>query len=188
MKKDIQVKFNVYNIRRLIDKIQELNYVLVGGNFEKITRYDDEHENLSKQGVFIRTKSGINEILTIKEKITDSNNFKYFERETLNMEVENCDILDYIFKKIGLTKLFVMEKYSLTFRKGKSTISIDELPFGVYCNINDTEINIDKLLKYFNVKKIYNTTYWEIHEEKTGMKNTQSITFDKNHVFMLTSL
>ena len=188
MKKDIQVKFKVDNVGYILENIKSLNYVLVGGNFEKITRYDKEDESLSKQGIFIRTKTGIDEVLTIKEKTSDSKNNKYFERETLSMSVENCEVLDHIFKKIGLTKLFVMEKYRLTFKKGKSTICVDELPFGVYCDIIDTESNIDKLLKQFDISEFYNTTYWEIFENLSGIQNPQNVKFGKEHIFMLTSL
>lgn len=188
MKKDIQVKFKVDNIREILEKIQSLNYVLVGGNFEKIIRYDKEDESLSKQGIFIRTKSGIDEVLTIKEKTSDSKNYKYFERETSSISVENCEVLDHIFKKIGLTKLFIMEKYRLTFKKGKSTICVDELPFEVYCDICDTEANIDKLLKQFSIDDFYNTTYWEIFENLSGINNPQNIEFRKEHIFKLTSL
>lgn len=188
VKKDIQVKFKIDNIKLVLDKLQVLNYILIGGNFETITRYDTEDDSLTNKGVFIRTKSGINEVLTIKEKTSDSKNYKYFERETSSIEVENCDVIKHIFQKIGLTKLFTMEKYRLIFKKGKSTVFVDELPFGMYCEINDSESNIDKLLKIFSVNNFCNTTYWEIYENLTGIKNPQRILFDKNHVFMLTSM
>ena len=188
MKKDIQVKFKIDNIRKFMDKLQLLNYVLIGGNFEKITRYDDEKDSLSNNGIFIRTKSGIDEVVTIKEKSMASEKYKYFKRDALSMEVENCDVLDHIFRKIGLTNLYIMEKYRLTFKNNKSIICIDELPFGVYCDIIDTEKNIDRLLKIFNIDDFYNTTYWEIYEKLSGIVNPKKIIFEKDHIFMLASL
>lgn len=51
-----------------LEKLRKNKYILIGETFEKTTRYDFEDERLARQGIFIRTKNGFDDTITIKEK------------------------------------------------------------------------------------------------------------------------
>ena len=40
-------------------------------------------------------------------------------------------------------------------KKGKVELHLDELPFGVYCEICSTEKEIDKIVSKLNIKNVY---------------------------------
>ena len=64
-KNDIQIKFQISDVDAFLEKLKKDKYILIGGAFEKTTRYDFDDERLSKQGIFIRTKDGFNDINNI---------------------------------------------------------------------------------------------------------------------------
>lgn len=67
-KNDIQIKFKIVDVDVFLEKLRKNKYILIGGTFEKTTRYDFEDERLARQGIFIRTKNGFDDTITIKEK------------------------------------------------------------------------------------------------------------------------
>lgn len=185
-KSDIQIKFKIEDVDAFLEKIKENKYILIGGAFEKTTRYDYEDERLLKNGIFIRTKNGFSDTVTIKEKVPNKQQKKYFERENTTFEVENCDSIKYLFKKIGLTKSYLMEKYRIIWKKGRVEIHLDELPFGIYCEVCSTEKEIDKIINRLGIETIYNCTYWEIYNQIEDKK--KDIKFEKDHIFLTNTL
>lgn len=112
-KNDIQIKFKIVDVDVFLEKLRKNKYILIGETFEKTTRYDFEDERLARQGIFIRTKNGFDDTITIKEKTPNKTQKKYFERENATFEIENCDSMKYLLEKIGLTKTYIMEKYRI---------------------------------------------------------------------------
>lgn len=185
-KSDIQIKFKIEDVDAFLEKIKENKYILIGGAFEKTTRYDYEDERLLKNGIFIRTKNGFSDTVTIKEKVPNKQQKKYFERENTTFEVENCDSIKYLFKKIGLTKNYLMEKYRIIWKKGRVEIHLDELPFGIYCEVCSTEKEIDKIINRLGIETIYNCTYWKIYNQIEDKK--KDIKFENDHIFLTNTL
>ena len=186
--RDIQIKFKVHNVESFLNMLSRDNFVLVGGTFETIIRYDFEDDRLEKAGIFIRTKDGFDNTITLKEKTNHQTQFKYFERKTLNFEIENCEDMHYLLNKIGLTNTYTMEKYRIVWKKGRLNINIDELPFGVYCDIRASSQDIDKFINRYDRKSFYNCTYWEIYDEIAPENKDKNILFKSDHIFKLTSL
>src|SRR5574344_44940 len=153
VKTDMQVKFKVKDVEDFFGMLRKENFILCNANFEKTIKYDFEDEHLSQQGIFIRTKSGFDNTLTIKEK-NISKAKKYFERGNKTFEIEDCKYMDYLFKKIGLTNTRIMEKYRITWKKGKIEMHVDELPFGVFGEICSSEKKIDATLKKIKINEI----------------------------------
>ncbi len=181
-KSDIQIKFQISDVDAFLEKLKKDRYILVGGAFEKTTRYDFDDDKLSKQGIFIRTKDGFNDTITIKEKTQNKTQKKYFERENATFEIENCDSMKYLLEKIGLTKNYTMEKYRIIWKKGEVELHLDELPFGIYCEVCSTEKEIDKIVSKLNIKNVYNCTYWDIYNQIDNDK--KDIKFEKDHIFL----
>ena len=185
-KNDIQIKFKIADVDAFLEKLRKNKYILIGGTFEKTTRYDFEDERLARQGIFIRTKNGFDDTITIKEKTPNKTQKKYFERENATFEIENCASMKYLLEKIGLTKTYIMEKYRIIWKKGEVELHLDELPFGIYCEVCSSEKEIDKIVNGLGVDTIYNCTYWEIYNQIEGDK--KDIKFEKDHIFLTDSL
>ena len=75
-KNDIQIKFKIADVDAFLEKLRKNKYILIGGTFEKTIRYDFEDERLSRQGIFIRTKNGFDNTITIKERSKDKSHKK----------------------------------------------------------------------------------------------------------------
>lgn len=182
---DIQIKYKVENVDEFLENLRKSKYILIGGTFEKVIRYDFEDERLANKGIFIRTKNGFSNTVTIKEKDSFAKN-KYLKRENKTFEIEDCDAMKYIFEKIGLTKLYEMEKYRIIWKKEKTEIHLDELPFGIFCEICAPEKEIDKIIRHNYIKEIYNCTYWDIYH-KIG-SDKKDILFEPEHIFLANSI
>lgn len=179
---NIQIKFKIADVDMFLEKLRKNKYILIGGTFEKTTIYDFEDERLEKSGIFIRTKNGFEDTVTIKEKIFSKSQKKYFERKNATFEIENCDSMKYLLEKIGLTKTYIMEKYRIIWKKGEVELHLDELPFGIYCEVCSSEKEIDKIVSRLGVNTIYNCTYWEIYNQLEDDK--RDIKFEKDHIFL----
>lgn len=192
MQKDQQIKYELEDFNKFVKQLREESAIFIGGNFEQTVRYDYEDLRLSKSNIFIRTKTGFKNVLTIKEK---SENIKtnYFQRDKREIEIESTEDLDYILNKIGLTNQLVMEKYRLLWKIDDIYICIDELPFGIYLEIRGDNKQINNILKKFNLKKtkVINETYWDIFNKKIKSEEiiySKDIKFDANHIFKIATI
>ena len=67
-KNDIKIKFKIADVDTFLEKLRKNKYILIGGTFEKTTRYDFEDERLARSGIFIKTKNGLIDIRIVKKK------------------------------------------------------------------------------------------------------------------------
>lgn len=180
-----QVKYKIENFDALSKKLIQLEAVFIGGFFEKTIRYDTVDHYLFDHGIFIRTKSGLRNVLTLKEK-TRKNDNTLLERYATEIEIDDIEKMEYILSRIGLTNKIIMEKYRLYFRWNHIEISIDELPFGIYLEIKGDDKEIRNLSKQlgFKSKDMITVTYWDIYD-KIKHNDNNDIQFDKNHIFKI---
>lgn len=178
-----QVKYKIDDFEDISKKIIELEGIFIGGFYEKTIRYDTIDDKLYNQGIFLRTKSGMKNVLTLKEKINDIKG-ETLERLTTEIEIDDVLKMQYFLKKIGLIDKFVMEKYRLYFVYDKVEITIDELPFGLYLEIKGDIKEIKKTAKLLGLKNVIKVTYWDIYD-KMKDKKSNNIIFDKNHIFKI---
>lgn len=186
-----QIKFKINNYNDFLNFLREKGAVFIGSAFEITKRYDNDKEALTKKNIYIRTRSGFKNVLTIKEKTTANLNFnKYFERKTLEIEVEDLEKLEYALKIFGLKPILRMEKYRMVWKVNDIIFNIDELPFGIYLEIRGDNLPIEKILKLFNFQEnqIIADTYWDIFKDlqnKNNYPNQKDIIFDKDFSFKI---
>ena len=180
-----QVKFQIEDFDAISKKLIELEAVFIGGFFEKTIRYDTDDHRLFDRGIFIRTKSGLRNVLTLKEKTSENDN-ALLERYTTEIEIDDIEKMEYMLSRIGFTNKVIMEKYRLYFKWNHIEISIDELPFGIYLEIKGDDKEIKKLAKQlgFKNKDMITVTYWDIYD-KIKHENSNHIQFDKSHIFKI---
>lgn len=192
MKIDRQVKFEINDSNKLISNLKLKEAIFVGGNLEVTKLYDYDNNSLFKRGIFVRTKSGFRNVLTIKEK-DDKKNSTFLERIKNEIEIEDDEVVEYIFEKIGLNNQYIMEKYRLIWKLNDTYINLDELPFGIYLEINGSDNQINNVIKILKLDKtkMLNKTYWDIFnqkKQKNEIKQTKNIKFESNYIFKIATL
>ena len=116
----------------VLDALEEIGAQFVGEDFEENTLYgggilDDKRAVLRVRRIEGKT------ILTYKERVKNDSDIKHqIEFETI---VENAEEIESIIKSLGFTKALVYEKRRKTWRFRDVEIMLDELPFGLYMEI-----------------------------------------------------
>ncbi|MCK5107431.1 MAG: class IV adenylate cyclase [Nanoarchaeota archaeon] len=178
-----EIKLKVENPNELIDKLRRKGAAYLGGAIERTTRLDTENLDFEKKGKFIRVRSGFSNTMTLKEKIDNDDKLVRRRKET-EFEIGNIEKAVYLLQILGLNYSRIMEKYRQSWKYKNVKIELDELPFGVFIEIEGEEKDIQSTcddLELDSTQKIL-VTYWHLHEEKSDSKD---ILFDKNHEMKL---
>jgi predicted adenylyl cyclase CyaB len=179
--KEIEIKFKIESIEKLREKLKENGAQFRGKAFQKTFRFDTHEKKLEKMNKFLRVRTGFKKTLTLKEKIEDKN-FK--KRKETELEIEDPKKMTSILKKLGFTKILIMEKNREKWFFKKTEIVIDELPMGKFIEIEGSEDSIEKVIKILNLdsKKRILGTYWDLwrdFKKKNNLKG-EDIIFEKD--------
>jgi adenylate cyclase, class 2 len=184
--KDIEkeIKLKVKNFPKLISYLEKHGAIFLNKSKQKTVRFEKPNGELRKKGFFLRVRSGEKNIITLKEKIKSNKKVKV--RKETEFEIKDVDKMTYILQKLGFNYLCIMEKFRINLKYKDAILSIDEIPFGIYLEIEGTEKQIDTIsqeLGYKPEERIL-LTYWELlkeynQEHKTNKKN---IIFPKSYI------
>lgn len=187
---ETEVKIKINNLEDFVDELLKSGAVFEGKDFQKTIRMDTPNLDLEKRKVFLRVRSGLGSIVTLKVKKDENKDFKL--RDEYETEVKDINILTQIFTVLGFNKHFIMEKYRANYSYKGVEISVDELPFGIYVEFEGTKEGINNALKVFgfdNTERI-TITYWHIFDEiKKGNPSLgENIIFPKGYKSKLMEL
>ena len=131
---EIEKKFRLSDDWReqILANLEGLGAQFVSEDFEENTLYGggilDE-----KRAVLRLRKIGNKTVLTYKERVENNSDIKHqTEFETI---VESAEEIENIIAHLGFTKALVYEKRRKTWRLRDVEIMLDELPFGLYMEI-----------------------------------------------------
>lgn len=176
-----EVKYSVTNPTELINKLKSQNAIFSGYHLEKTIRVDKQNWKLSSKGTYIRLRTGFKNTLTLKKGRVKGSEVS--ERLEIEVEIDDVDLCHKLLQEMGLIESLVMEKYRMIWNINDTIITIDELPFGVYAEIEGSIQNIkiiSDLLGFDYDEKII-VTYWEIYKEIMETKKIQH--YDPNILF-----
>lgn len=178
-----EIKLRVDDVAGVTDSLRRNGAVFFGGALERTIRFDTIDLDYEKKGKFIRVRSGFSNTITLKEKINDESRNVRARKET-EFEIEDIDKMSYILSVLGLNFTRTMEKYRQHWTLGGCSITLDELPFGIYMEIEGEENEISKVCKLLKVDESNRilVTYWELWAEITDKKD---IVFDSDHKYKL---
>lgn len=186
-----EVKFKVDDPKGLIGLLKSKSAEKVSGMFQRTTRMDTPNMDLEKKGIFLRVRTGDKSIVTLKKKINDKADSDLFERLELETEVKDTQVLADVFEQLGFSKRLVMEKYRVNYKYKNTTLSLDELPFGNYIEIEGEPKDISTVIKdlELNFSNRINVTYWDLFEEfkKGSGEVSENIVFPNNYEFKISS-
>ena len=127
-----------------------------------------------KQAVLRLRRIGKKTLLTYKERIPSRSGIKHqIEHET---EVGDFDAALQIFESLGFTRSLVYEKKRRTWRFDDAEVVLDELPFGLYMEIEGAVEAIEKAEKLLGIEAL--ETVHETYSQLTarfGRKNGEII-------------
>lgn len=178
-----EIKLEVDDIAALTDTLRRSGAVFIGGALERTIRFDTEDLDYERRGKFIRVRSGFSNTITLKEKIKNANTNVRARKET-EFEIEDIEKMKYILEALGLTYTRTMEKYRQHWKLGNCDITLDELPFGVFMEIEGEETEISRicqLLKLDENKKLLET-YWDLWAK---ISDDKDIVFGKDFKYKM---
>lgn len=139
-------------------RVEEITEKLVdlGATFEKEVfevNYQHRGGEMDERGATLRLrKIGDFTVLTYKEKVKGDNSAKRkMEYET---SVSDVDATENIIERLGYKLTAVYEKRRKYWHLGEVEVVLDELPFGLYMEIEGTEDAIEKAVRKLGLKDI----------------------------------
>jgi adenylate cyclase class 2 len=138
---EIEKKFRLTKKQReaVLLRLPKIGARRRGEEFEENTLYDGESLDPTRSVLRLR-RVGKTAILTYKEGFPTSSLIKH-QRED-ETRVEDPEAMEAILDALGFKPALVYEKRRQTWRLGKTEIVVDELPFGLFMEIEGSEADI----------------------------------------------
>ncbi len=172
---EIEKKYRLTSSQRraLEKRMRALGYEPKPVEFEENTVYRGGKLRFGKRALRLRRVNG-DAILTFKERIPTASPMKHqLENET---RVTDPDAAHAILTALGFSPALVYEKRRTRWQVGKAKVVVDELPFGLFMEIEASEkeiVRVEKLVGAENFEAVA-TTYPSM-TAKLGKKNRQGI-------------
>ena len=125
----------------------------MGAEFEVNTLYAGADLDVGRSALRLRrVDKRSSAVLTYKERFLSRSDIKH-QRED-ETRVDDPDAMELILHALGFTPALVYEKHRETWTLGKAEIVIDELPFGLFMEIEGTEHHIREIESKLAVKRL----------------------------------
>jgi adenylate cyclase, class 2 len=150
---EIEKKYRLTRKQReeVLQGLTKLGVKRKGEVFEVNTLYAGENLDLGHSVLRLR-RIGKRGILTYKERFPTRSSIKH-QRED-ETKVDDPDAMELILEALGFTRALVYEKRRETWVLGKTQIVIDELPFGLFMEIEGTEQDIRDIESKLAIKRL----------------------------------
>jgi adenylate cyclase, class 2 len=131
---EIEVKFLVRDLHGLARKIEAL-----GGRtsaervHETNLRFDSADEALSQGGRVLRLRQDANAVLTYKDPPRPGEEVS--ARREIEFRVSDFDSARHFLEALGYHVAVMYEKYRTTYQLDALTVTLDEMPFGMFVEI-----------------------------------------------------
>jgi adenylate cyclase class 2 len=169
---EIEKKYRLTAEQRaeIIKRLPELGAKQEAQEFEENTLYQGSGIDIRRSVLRLR-RIGKRAILTYKKRFPSASAIK--EQQEEETEVTDAAAIDAIFVALGFKAAVVYEKRRTTWSLGKVEIVVDDLPFGLFMEIEGPAKEITKTEKLLGVKDLRaeHTTYPELarkHGKKRG--------------------
>lgn len=157
---EIEKKYRLTKKQReeVLSRLPEIGAMRIGEEFEENTLYAGEALNLERSVLRLR-RVGKRGILTYKERFPTRSDIKHQQED--ETRVDDPEAMHAILEAMGFTPALVYEKRRETWRLGKTEIVIDELPFGLFMEIEGDETGIREVEAKLAMKRLRseNATY-----------------------------
>jgi adenylate cyclase class 2 len=139
---EIEKKYRLNSAQRadVLQRLKEVGAEDRGEEFEENTIYSG---NALKRGTSVLRlrRAGARALLTYKERVPNESPVKHQREE--ETAVDDPSAMAMILDALGFKPLLVYEKRRQTWSLGPTEVVIDELPFGLFMEIEGSEEDID---------------------------------------------
>jgi adenylate cyclase class 2 len=154
----------------LTRRLRECSAVAVGEDFEENTLYAGGNLQTGKQALRLRRIGG-RAILTYKERYASTTAVKHQREDETG--IEDAQALAAILDALGYKPALIYEKRRATWKLKGAEVMIDELPFGLFAEIEGEEKTILEIEEHLGLTdaEAEMATYPELtrrHGEKRG--------------------
>jgi adenylate cyclase, class 2 len=141
---EIEKKYRLTKQQRqaVLRRLRETKAKPRGEVFEENTLYRGRGLDLVR-GVLRLRRTGSQAVLTYKEERHSPSSVK--KRQEDETRIADPDALDAILRALGFEVALVYEKRRATFQLGSAEVTIDELPFGLFMEIEADEDEIARV-------------------------------------------
>lgn len=141
---EIEKKYRLSQLSKVevLGRLRELGAVHQHDDIEENTIYRGDGLEHSNSVLRLRRVNDT-AILTFKERFPSNSDIKYQREE--ETEVKDPDAMESILNALGFRAALVYEKRRQRWRLGKAEIVIDELPFGLFMEIEADEVEINDI-------------------------------------------
>src|SRR5438132_3657810 len=137
--------------RRSIEKrLRELGVKPLPLELEENTLYRGGRLDFGSCALRLR-RVGDRAILTFKQRISTASPIKHQQED--ETEVANADAAHAILTELGFRPALIYEKRRARWKIGKAKVVIDELPFGLFMEIEASEKEIKRVEKLLGAEK-----------------------------------
>ena len=150
---EIEKKFRLTPEQRklVLERLPELGARLKGSVFEENTLYTGNALDLNKSVLRLR-RIGERAILTLKERLKTVADIKH-QRED-ETEIADPKALGLILQGLGFLPHVIYEKRRMTWELSEVEVVIDELPFGLYMEIEGSAAGIQHVEQELQIRDL----------------------------------
>lgn len=144
---ETEIKLYVPVLENVVAKLTEIGATLTAPRvFERNVRYDTPDEALRANHAVLRLRSDTRARLTYKDGERQTGQFgtTRFEAE---VEVSDFEAMETILLRLGYASQMVYEKYRTTYEFDDVEITLDEMPYGNFVEIEGTDERIGRMLE-----------------------------------------
>ena len=172
---EIEVKVRVDDLAEMARRAEAAGMSLAKArHFERNTLYDYPDRSLSVTGCMLRVRQADGEgLVTFKGKLVQHERYKV--RPEVEAGCADPGAMEEILRNIGLRPFFRYEKYRTEYRREGALLTLDELPFGNFIEIEAAGEAIEELAKLLALdpstfmKRTYADLYGE-HCREHGLR------------------
>jgi adenylate cyclase, class 2 len=157
---EIEVKFHVADIRRMRERLASIGAVAGTRAEETNIRFEDEQNGLYRHHALLRLRKADKNTLTYKSKPaenacpcddqTGSSDFKI--QNEFEVVVDDFEGMHRILRALGFHAEQIYEKVRETWTLEQTFICLDEMPFGIFMEIEGTPEAIRKTTGLLDLK------------------------------------
>jgi adenylate cyclase class 2 len=150
---EIEKKYRLTKKQRedVLLRLPEIGATRKLSEFEVNTLYTGESLELGRSVLRLR-RTSTRAVLTYKERFPTRSDIKHQREDETG--VDDPDAMELILDALGFTAGLIYEKRRETWGLGKTEIVIDELPFGLFMEIEGAEQDIRRIEKELAIKRL----------------------------------
>lgn len=135
-REETELKFIVPDLAAMRERLDVAGATCTGSAFEDNVVFDEPTGRLAARGELLCVRQERRSLVTFKAPRIGDPRFKV--RDELEIEVSDAAAARALFVRLGFTRTRRYQKRRETWRLGEALVTIDELPFGTYCELEGT--------------------------------------------------